>query len=141
MQVKQSGGSGLPQRVPDFVQSTPRHITMGFLATKPTTSSPGTSVSITSSKKRILALAPESSRLHAIVGRVELEASHPVGEEQRMRHLEYHVFNLNGKTVSSRRLPALSRQIGGSWNSPEASGIKNSYYSDITLTSPAEVCP
>ena len=136
MQVKQSVGGGLPQRVPDFVQPTPRHISMGFLATKSAVSA---SIGITPTKKRILALAPENSRLHAIVGRMEPEASHQL-EEQRMRHLEYHVFNLNGKTVSSRRLPALSRQTGGPGNSPDASGTaKSSLYSDITLTCPAEV--
>lgn len=92
------------------------------------------------SKKRIFALAPENSRLHAIIGRVEPETTVESGEEQRMRHLEYHVFTLNGKTVSSRRLPALSKPTGGLDDAIEANGGKSSLYSDIMLTCPAEVC-
>ncbi|KAL5969583.1 E3 ubiquitin-protein ligase UBR5 [Taenia solium] len=131
MQVKQTVGGGLSQRVPDFVQPTPRHILMNFLTTK------SNSLPTNISKKRIFALVPENSRLHAIVGRAEPETAIGSGEEQRMRHLEYHVFTLNGKTVSSRRLPALSKPTGGLDDAIEANGAKSSY-SDIMLTCPAE---
>lgn len=132
MQVKQSVGGGLSQRVPDFVQATPRHISMNFLTTK------SNSMPSNISKKRIFALAPENSRLHAIVGRVETEIAIGSGEDQRMRHLEYHVFTLNGKTVSSRRLPALSKSTGAPDNAIDTDGAKSSLYSDIMLTCPAE---
>uniref|UniRef100_A0A0R3TG05 ANK_REP_REGION domain-containing protein n=1 Tax=Rodentolepis nana TaxID=102285 RepID=A0A0R3TG05_RODNA len=130
VQVKQPSGGGLPQRVPDFVQSTPRPITMGFLASKlPTAAHSNASTNII--KKKIISLAPENSRIHAIVGRCSTDDLATAA----MCHLEYHVFTLNGKTVSSRRLPALA---GKSGILLDGGSEDSSSYSNITLTNPSE---
>nr|CDS34709.1 E3 ubiquitin protein ligase hyd [Hymenolepis microstoma] len=130
VQVKQPSGGGLPQRVPDFVQPTPRYITMGFLASKlPTPAHSNSSTNVI--KKKIISLAPENSRIHAIVGRCSTDDLATAA----MCHLEYHVFTLNGKTVSSRRLPALANKAGIHL---DGGSEDSSSYSNITLTSPSE---
>lgn len=127
MKVKLSTTGGLPQRVPDFVQATPRHVSMAFLAAK----APGSTVNST---KHILALAPENSRLHAIIERGGADFAGGVSspeEQEQLCHLEYHVCTLSGKTVSCRRLPVFNRP---------SDDKKTQSFSNISLTSPAEVC-
>lgn len=132
VQVKQPSGGGLPHRVPDIVQATPRHVPMGFLFSK---SNPG-NISSTHFRKKLISIAPENSRIHAIVGRCSSDNSTP----PPMEHLEYHVFTLSGKTVSSRRLPPIARKAGvytddGSKNHPEYSTTVLAYPSEVSLYS------
>uniref|UniRef100_A0A5K3FCE0 HECT domain-containing protein n=3 Tax=Mesocestoides corti TaxID=53468 RepID=A0A5K3FCE0_MESCO len=125
MLVKQPIGGGLPQRVPDFVQHSPRNVPFSFLGNSTAAAKQNHETSnVAAPRKRIIALAPENCRLHAIVDRML------ASEGGQLRGLEYHVFTLNGKTVSSRRLPALSK-------APPSDG-DSSFYSHLTLTCPAE---
>ncbi|VDK87272.1 unnamed protein product [Dibothriocephalus latus] len=112
------------QRVPDFVQHSPRKVPTSFLSSKVSgESGPGTTTA--RNRKKLISIAPENGRIHAIVERlIDNPASGPPAMDPKT--LEYHIFTLIGKTVSSHRLPIL------------AQGAQRPAYDQLAYTCPAE---
>lgn len=112
------------QRVPDFVQHSPRKIPTSFLSSK-ASGETGSGTTTACNRKKLISIAPENGRIHAIVERLlDNPASGPPPSDPKT--LEYHVFTLNGKTVSSHRLPILSQ------------GCPRPAYDQLAYTCPAE---